>query len=82
MDSDNMEARVVIFEDAKEVERVFNKLGITEYPDYDIISYTILTSAMKFDMKNADPTWIYLGTSKYSSNCDRIQCVLDLSDIM
>ena len=63
MDSDKMEARVVIFEDAKEVERVFNYLD-DHSNEWDGYEGNILTSAMRFDMENRDPIWIYLGTSK------------------
>lgn len=58
--SDNMEGRVVIFEDADEVERVF------EYilrPSFFIESSTILTSAMNFTNVNGESKWIYLGTN-------------------
>ena len=87
MDSDNMEARVVIFEDAKEVERVFNSLddkmtkegGIPEVDG----SYTILTSAMRFVLDKEHCIncvyWIYLGTSKYYSYCDKISSIPKIS---
>ena len=79
MDSDNMEARVVIFEDAKEVDRVFNNLAENDWENSGNVE-AILTSAMRFDMENEDPIWIYLGTSKYLSNCDIIKYTTDISD--
>ena len=81
MDSDNMEARVVIFEDAQDVYRVFNYIDEHFYEEDYPIDYPILTSAMRFDMENEDPIWIYLGTSKYLSNCDIIKYTTDISDI-
>ena len=83
MDSDNMEARVVTFEDAKEVVRVFDSLDDKSSeegrdPKMDG-SYTILTSAMKFDMDEEDPTWIYLGTSTYFSYYDNIKSISNIS---
>ena len=58
--SDNMEGRVVIFEDTEELERVFEH----KFDSFDDIEPTILTSAMKFSNVNGTSKWIYLGTSK------------------
>ena len=56
-----MEARVVIFEDSQEVERVFNHI-FKQQEGGNISNATLLTSAMYFeDVKR----WLYLGTSKY-----------------
>ena len=63
MDSDDMEARVVIFEDAQEVDRVFTTIdaNIAEDGDspisYNGSSITILTSAMNFD-EGSEKLWI------------------------
>lgn len=60
MDSDQMEARVVIFEDAIEVDRVFNWFDEHEWTEDGI---EILTSAMSFKMDGNESEWIYLGTN-------------------
>ena len=59
--SDNMEGRVVSFEDAEELERVFTYI----FDNFDDVEPTILTSAMKFSNVNGTSKWIYLGTSKF-----------------
>ena len=57
-----MEARVVIFEDSQEVERVF-KYIFKQQEGENVNNVTLLTSAMYFeDVKK----WLYLGTSKYN----------------
>ena len=55
-----MEARVVIFEDSQEVERVFKHI-FKQQEGENVNNVTLLTSAMYFeDVKK----WLYLGTSK------------------
>ena len=61
MDSDQMEARVVSFDDENETYRVFNNYFKFSESDGVEKNQTILTSGMKFD----EATWIYLGTSTY-----------------
>ena len=61
--SDQMEARVVIFEDAQEVERVFKYL-FRQQEGENMNNATLLTSAMYFEDVEK---WLYLGTSKYCS---------------
>ena len=57
-----MEARVVIFEDSQEVERVFKHI-FKQQEGENVNNVTLLTSAMYFeDVKK----WLYLGTSKYN----------------
>ena len=58
--ADKMEARVVIFEDSKEVERVFKYIFKNHLVD-SMNNANLLTSAMYFeDVKE----WLYLGTSE------------------
>ena len=58
--ADKMEARVVIFEDSKEVERVFKYIFKNQLVD-NMNNASLLTSAMYFeDVKE----WLYLGTSE------------------
>ena len=64
MDSDQMEARVVSFDDENEKDRVFNNYFKFSESDDVEMNQTILTSGMKFAEGN-DATWIYLGTSTY-----------------
>ena len=57
-----MEARLVIFEDSQEVERVFKHI-FKQHEGENVNNVTLLTSAMYFeDVKK----WLYLGTSKYN----------------
>ena len=60
--SDDMEGRVVIFEDVEEVQRVFTYIMNHQYEIID--NYTLLTSAFYFDDINQ---WVYLGTSKFKT---------------
>jgi len=62
MDSDQMEARVVSFDDENEKDRVFNNYFEFSESDGVEMNQTILTSGMKFAEGN-DATWIYLGTN-------------------
>ena len=62
IESDHMEGRVVIFEDDKEVERVFNHVGNADDMETE---FTFLTSAMYFEDVKGLPRWVYLGTSKF-----------------
>ena len=64
MDSDQMEARVVSFDDENEKDRVFNNYFEFSESDGVEMNQTILTSGMKFAEGNGH-TWIYLGTSTY-----------------
>ena len=58
--AEKMEARVVIFEDSKEVERVFKYIFKNQLVD-NMNNASLLTSAMYFeDVKE----WLYLGTSE------------------
>ena len=58
--ADDMEARVVIFEDVEEIQRVFTY--IMKHQPEDISRVGLLTSAMYFEDIQE---WVYLGTSKY-----------------
>ena len=59
-----MEARVVIFEDSIEVQRVFKHI-FREQSEENVNNITLLTSAMYFE----DVTqWVYLGASKIKKN--------------
>jgi hypothetical protein len=58
--ADDMEARVVIFEDVEEVQRVFTH--IMKHQPEDISTVPLLTSAMYFEDIQE---WVYLGTSKF-----------------
>lgn len=64
MDSDQMEARVVSFDDENEKDRVFNYYFKFSESDDVEMNQTFLTSGMKFADGNEDK-WIYLGTSMY-----------------
>ena len=67
MDSDQMEARVVSFDDENEKDRVFNnyfKFSESDDVEMNQTILTFLTSGMKFADGNEDK-WIYLGTSMY-----------------
>ena len=67
-----MGARVVIFEDYKEVQRVF-KYIFREQSEENANNITLLTSAMYFeDVKE----WVYLGTSKIKMNYFKIFLLL------
>ena len=62
--ADKMEARVIIFEDSEEVQRVL-KYIFREQSEANENNVTMLTSAMYFeDVKK----WVYLGTSKINKN--------------
>ena len=58
--ADEMEARVVIFEDSQEIQRVFSYL-FNEQSLGNINNGTLLTSAIYFEDVQE---WLYLGTSK------------------
>ena len=66
MDSDNMEARVVSFDDDNELFRVFKYFYNLEEKEGQ--EQTVLTSAMKFAVEGSEHTWIYLGTSRSQYN--------------
>ena len=59
--ADEMEARVVIFEDSQEIQRVFNYL-FREQLLGNVNKATLLTSAIYFEDVQE---WLYLGTSKF-----------------
>jgi len=79
MDSDNMEARVVSFDDDNELFRVFKYYY--NFGEGEGEEQKVLTSAMKFAVNGSEDAWIYLGTnytiSEKIENDDRtdLQCL-------
>jgi len=71
MDSDQMEARVVSFDDEKEVYRVFNNYYDLSNAEVENAK-AIMTSGMKFAVQKNETkwTWIYLGTNYTISSED------------
>jgi len=77
MDSDQMEARVVSFDDLHEENRVFKHYFNLE-KRVNEKAQTILTSGMRFNVDDNETQWIYLGTNYTISTVNETDAAKEL----